>query len=345
MFMLAGLLGIMAAGTAALMTFDFDGGGDEAGETSSEQNETAEIDTGEEGDLLDRVDIDSDPAPALSREDDPEYGDALAGDQIIAGGDPDEAITGGDGDDQINGYEGDDSLSGAAGDDHLYGGEGDDTLAGGTGDDLLHGGSGTDDLAGGDGADTLFGHSGDDTLAGGDGDDSLIGGFGADLLEGGAGDDALHGREGDDTLIGGEGADVLFGGGGNDLVIGADDDGAMDFLNGGEGDDTIHAGAGDYADGGEGMDSFLLSQWAEGSPEATIMDFNSAEDSLVLLYEDSGGLDPQVEIRTEEETPDTGAVYVNGVKVATVHGGGDLAPTDITLLPQGSPGAAEFLRL
>lgn len=336
MFMLAGLIGIMAAGTAAIMTFDFDDGGDEADEAALPEEDTAEVDPGDETSLLDSV---SEPIEKDLPEEDP-----LAEDQIIAGEEGDEEITGGDGDDQINGDKGDDTLAGMLGEDHLYGDEGDDSLMGGAGDDLLHGEAGTDHLEGEDGADTLFGHSGDDLLDGGAGEDSLIGGFGHDALDGGAGDDVLHGREEDDTLIGGAGADVLFGGDGNDLVDGTGDEGAVDFLNGGDGDDVILAGAGDYADGGNGMDSFLLSQWEEGSSETTIMDYNHAEDSLVLLYEDNGGTDPEVEIRTGTDTPGTGAVYVNGALVATVHGGGDLVPADITLLPQGSPGAAEFLR-
>ena len=128
------------------------------------------------------------------------------------------------------------------------------------------------------------------------------------------------------------------------MIDGAEETAEMDFLNGGAGDDVIHAGAGDCASGGDGMDSFLLSQWQENTPETTIMDFNHGEDGLVLLYEDSGNAAPDVEIRTDTETPDTGAIYVNGVHIATVHGGGDLVPADITLLPQGSPGAAELLR-
>ena len=218
-------------------------------------------------------------------------------------------------------------------------------MAGGSDADLLHGEAGTDSMSGDGGDDTLFGHSGDDILDGGAGADSLIGGFGADSLDGGEGSDALHGREGDDILRGGDGEDVLFGGDGADLIDGSDDAGEMDFLNGGNGDDVILVGAGDIATGGDGMDSFLLSQWQEDNGESTIMDFDRDEDNLVLLYEDTGGTDPEVEVRTDTADPDTGTIYVNGFQVATVHGGGDLSAAEITLLPQGSAGAAELVRV
>lgn len=343
MFFLAGLLGIMAAGTAAIMTFDF---GDNAEDSdAAEGNATSGVEgetPTDEGDmaLFDDLLADDSGDPEAAPED-----EENAEDQIITGSETDEAISGGTGDDQINGYDGDDTLAGGTGADHLYGDDGDDSLAGEAGDDLLHGETGTDSMTGGSGDDTLFGHSGDDLLEGGDGADSLIGGFGADLLDGGDGDDSLLGREGDDTLNGGAGQDVLFGGDGNDLVDGTGDEGAADFLNGGDGDDMIRIGAGDIATGGDGMDSFFLAQWQDAEAEATIMDFDREEDSLILLYEDMGGADPEVEVRTDAETPGTGAIYVNGFHVATVQGGGDLSPAEITLLPQGSPGAAELVRL
>ena len=339
MFMLAGLLGLMAAGTAAVMTFDF-----------NEPEEELDEDIGAGSDGIDAGGPDNLLEDLIPEEEAPSAADTAGEEdasQIIAGDESDEAIEGGTGNDQINGYEGDDTLDGAEGEDHLYGDDGDDLMAGGGDDDLLHGEAGTDNMSGDSGDDTLFGHSGDDVLDGGDGADSLIGGFGADSLDGGEGSDALHGREGDDILRGGEGEDILFGGDGADLLDGRDDAGDMDFLNGGDGDgdDVILVGAGDIATGGDGMDSFLLSQWHEVSGETTIMDFDRDEDSLVLLYEDTGGSDPEVEVRADVANPDTGAIYVNGFQVATVHGGGDLSPAEITLLPQGSAGAAELVRV
>ena len=68
-------------------------------------------------------------------------------------------------------------------------------------DDVVHGALLNDRIRGGGGNDALAGMRGDDTLSGDDGDDLLMGGFGEDVLYGGAGNDLLYGSAvGDMTM-------------------------------------------------------------------------------------------------------------------------------------------------
>jgi hypothetical protein len=99
------------------------------------------------------------------------------------------------------------------------------------------------------------------------------------------------------------------------------------------------------AHGGDGLDTFLLSEWDQVGGPVTIVDFNVSEDSLVLMYEDSGNGDPEVDIRQDTNVPNRTEVLVDGIPVAIVMGGGGLSAADITLLPQGGPGATELLRV
>jgi Ca2+-binding RTX toxin-like protein len=174
------------------------------------------------------------------------------------------------GNDIIAGIGGDDILDGGAGNDLIVGGAGDDLLIGGIGFDQLQGGSGNDNLQGGDGNDQLFGDA-DDATEATSGDDVLDGGTGDDFLFGNAGNDTLYGGEGADNLQGQAGSDVLEGDAGNDFLYGDGiyefqgeffvnlfDDGALDILRGGDGDDQLDAGAGDdVLDGGAGVDTLF----------------------------------------------------------------------------------------
>jgi Ca2+-binding RTX toxin-like protein len=179
---------------------------------------------------------------------------------------------------------GNDTLSGGGGEDLIGGAGGDDQLSGGAGSDILRAdriagaaeatctetpGSppGTNALEGGPGADLLVGDDGRDILTGNAGDDYAFGRPGDDQIDGGDGNDALVGLDGTDTLNGGAGFDVLSGGLGPDHEVGADDsdhlglpvlltvdkggpveaslDLGADRMQGGAGDDTLFAGAGD----------------------------------------------------------------------------------------------------
>ncbi len=74
--------------------------------------------------------------------------------------------------------------------------------------------------------------------------DFVWGGDGEDILEGGNGASFLIGGEDDDYLIGHGGPDMLSGNGGVDFLLGGSysdspHDGAVDSMNGGEGDDVV----------------------------------------------------------------------------------------------------------
>lgn len=359
MFFLAGLFGFLAAGAAAMVSFDFGGSTEDAADMADPAAQDMAPQDGDQGpmDFLDGTGPEGEGSGAgLGAGLSEGLSAATTGpdaqgepDRIIVGSDLAEALTGGDGDDQINGYEDHDTIHGGAGDDHLYGASGDDLLFGESGNDLLHGEDGRDRLIGDGGEDSLFGHMQDDTLEGGDGNDSLTGGAGDDRLFGGTGDDALHGNDGDDLLEGGAGGDTLFGGNGRDLILGAADGAgsAPDFLNGGDGDDIIHAGPGDWVSGGDGHDLMVLDHHASGGDSVTITDFDLGEDSLVLLYDATGSPDPEVEVALRPGpggAPNTD-VFLDGQLIVTLQGAAGLTSTDIALVAQDSAEAQALLRM
>lgn len=238
-------------------------------------------------------------------------------DQLTSGSGQDH-LTAGAGNDHLDGHAGDDSLDGGAGKDVLHGGAGGDGLAGGDGDDSLWGDDGDDNLTGGTGHDVLAGCEGDDTAQGGDGNDRLIGGTGQDQLAGGAGDDTVLGGEGNDLVSGSTGADEVDGGAGHDTLWGAAPGGAdtdVDILNGGDGDDTLHLGAGDYGHGGAGADSFTLQDFGPGAPLMQITDFDPAEDELVVLYDSTLHPEPALTLQTG---PSATLLLLDGVPLASL---------------------------
>ncbi|HYC96394.1 MAG TPA: hypothetical protein VEB62_00415, partial [Brevundimonas sp.] len=108
-----------------------------------------------------------------------------------------------------------------------------------------------------------------DTITAGDGSDVFLGRAGDDVLTGGAGMNSLFGGLGADNISGGDNVDFLYGGdyGVSSLVLGAGgryvggytfNDGAVDVLNGGDGDDYVHVSYGDQANGGLGTDTLYL---------------------------------------------------------------------------------------
>ncbi|MGB3211769.1 MAG: calcium-binding protein [Desulforhopalus sp.] len=192
-------------------------------------------------------------------------------------GDPD--IAGGSKEDHLYGMDGDDSLSGAGGDDYIEGGTGQDTMNGDSGNDtfFIQGDDAAYDVFnGGDDTDTILGGAEDDTIRvnnlnssnsieiiDGGGGVNVIAGTGSadvidltgitvtniDRIEGGWGDDTIIGTADDDHIYGGENSDTLKGMADNDTLYGTKDDGSDDHmsdrLEGGEGSDTYHVGAGD----------------------------------------------------------------------------------------------------
>jgi Ca2+-binding RTX toxin-like protein len=211
-----------------------------------------------------------------------------AGNDYIAGGNPDNRFFGNGGDDTLSGGGGDDTLFGENGNDYLNGGSGDDSLSGGEGDDTLvpggpddhdtmAGGSGFDiadfsgygstrnfsvtlngntnasvDVNGSDNNDTVNGVEG---IIGSQGADTIAGDSLGNYLSGQGGDDQLSGNGGADTLLGDAGNDTLSGGSGNDWLAGGS---GTDSLDGGSGDDTLVADdTGDIYAGGSGIDVLL----------------------------------------------------------------------------------------
>lgn len=214
---------------------------------------------------------------------------ALAGNDILRLGDPDNRAFGGAGQDTLYAGRGHDTLYGDGGHDRIesffgndliFGGNGDDTIRasadndtvfGGAGNDVigatsganrLSGGDGDDAVTGGSGTDTLRGDAGSDTLQGGGGNDRVFVGDAGDLAWGGDGADRLFGEDGDDTLSGDNDNDWLFGGAGDDQVSGGRHDDRLDggigrdTLDGGDGDDRLVGGAeADVLVGGNGTDT------------------------------------------------------------------------------------------
>ena len=327
MFWLAGLLGLMAVGSAVFFDDDTDVAADEDGLDDGADPAT-ETPDGEGGPGL--LDIPSPQAgmpPGPVAEPDPA---APGSDLILSGTEQAETLTGGGGDDQINGYDGDDLVFGRGGDDDLHGSDGNDTLAGGGGNDTIHGEDGDDVLHGGSDDDQLFGHLGDDRLDGGSGHDTIHGGQGDYDLAGGKGDDALHGNAGDDRLTGGDGADTLFGGDGNDTLSGLDDE--ADYLNGGAGDDWLVAGGGDIVTGGDGADTVVLGDWLADAGAVELIDYDPADDQLVVLWDQAGAPDPQIEIRTDADNPTLSHILLDGVEIAAVDCDAALTVADILLV-------------
>jgi Ca2+-binding RTX toxin-like protein len=306
---LLGILGALLAGLTLDSGTDAPSAGREAEDNPADDEEAWGVSTafmlGEDPAGGDHGGTEPDGQPIsndLPDEPDPDL--ALHGDEwddTLEGGSGKDQIAGGAGDDYLSGHDGDDSLWGDAGNDHALGGAGADVLDGGDGNDMLWGDAGNDALIGGAGDDLLAGCEGDDHIIAGSGDDTVMGGGGDDDVSGGAGADVLGGGEGNDLVRGGLGADEVDGGAGDDTLWGgseASDDEDVDFLNGGAGDDVLHLGAGDYGNGGAGADSFVLQDFAAGSPVAQITDFNPDEDGLVIYYDQAMHPDPQLSLQT-----------------------------------------------
>ena len=137
-----------------------------------------------------------------------------------------------------------------------------------------------------------------------------------------------------------------MGGDGNDLLDGrapeggAPDTDGRDFLNGGKGDDTIIAGHDDWAEGGDGADTFQLSDWlGEDDGPAVIADYNPEEDRLVMLYDPVAHPDPMVTVEPDPALADAMHILIDGAVVAHVLGAAGLTAADVELMAE-TAGAA-----
>ena len=236
-------------------------------------------------------------------------------------------------DQQINNLadllEDEDVQFGDEGEDIIWGNDADETIIGYESSDTIDGGAGNDFLSGNQGNDTLSGNDGDDRLYGGEDDDTLIGGDGDDLLNGQTGNDTLHGGNDNDSLNGEDGQDYLFGGNGSDT------------LDGGADNDTLLLQSGDIATGGAGDDTFILGDEGSEDGVAEITDFNSEEDSLVLVYDDASGDAPEMNLVKDSETG-ASTLFANGTAISVIQSDDDFDLSDIVLMPE-SMASAEML--
>ena len=180
----------------------------------------------------------------------------------------------------IIGTSGANALSGNVGFDLLYGMAGNDTLTGGADGDWLNGGTGADFMDGGKGQDSYIVDNIGDVAA--ESDNSSIGDVvtsyvtytlhstierlfligGARNGTGNENDNIIEGTNGANKLTGLGGADWLSGTGGNDTLDGGIDDGSVDSLYGGAGNDLYFVGAFDVVDeiANEGTDTVVTNQ-------------------------------------------------------------------------------------
>lgn len=97
----------------------------------------------------------------------------------------------------------------------------------------------------------------------------------ADSIDGLGGHDRIFGLGGDDVLLGGAGVDDLYGGDGNDELhsgqgLPGENDGGE--LNGGSGDDTLHAQSATVLRGGAGNDTYVIDHLGTGGGWVAIDD-------------------------------------------------------------------------
>ena len=154
---------------------------------------------------------------------------------------------------------------------------------------IIAGTNGDDVITGTEGDDRIFAAGGNDQVFALGGNDEVHGGAGDDLLDGGPGGfDDLQGEEGNDTLtlatsdIGGN----AFGGEGDDTLFGSDASFSNfdNFLQGGVGNDDLHAGAvGSSMNGDQGSDR-LFSGAADDQMEAGRDEFGFDLDNAQDLF-------------------------------------------------------------
>lgn len=136
----------------------------------------------------------------------------------------------------------------------------------------------------------VSGTSGDDVI-----DASYAGDPENDFVDGADGtgpnrnEDVISAGAGNDTISAGDGDDSVFGGTGDDIIDGGT---GADTLRGEAGDDTITVAQGDTATGGDGDDTFLVTDLGEpGIPTITITGGEGDEtDGDTLNFQDLVGI-------------------------------------------------------
>jgi Ca2+-binding RTX toxin-like protein len=249
---------------------------------------------------------------------------------------------------EVNGTVGSDTYTGGTNTTAWFSGAGEDHITGSTGSDYADLGAGNDHAQMGDGNDSVLGHDGNDDIHGDAGNDTLRGGFGTDTIHGDAGNDRMAGDEGNDVMEGGTGADSLLGGAGDDTLSGFTSgqsaesgsttvDGS-DTLLAGDGNDLLHMGHADVAQGGAGNDSFDLDlRWNDGTTAARITDYTVGEDHLQIHYTPQYSTDGSTLVApTMTVTHNAGGsteIRMNDTVVAILDGNVNIALSDIVLVP------------
>jgi hypothetical protein len=176
-------------------------------------------------------------------------------------GERDGIVWGTEDDDVIDlGYTGDNDGDMVDAEDNIFpeNEDNDDVIRALDGDDMVIAGEGDDDIEGGDGSDTIFGEDGSDLIVSGPGaTDGALPDLGYPGIYPSDEDpendrDFVDGGDGADTIMTGDDADTIYGGAGSDLIDGGID---ADEIYGNSGSDTIIGGEGsDTINSGSGND-------------------------------------------------------------------------------------------
>ena len=171
--------------------------------------------------------------------------------------------------------------------------------------------------------------------------------MGHELLDGGEGADRLSGGIGDDTLIGGQGEDALFGDLGNDRIDGTEhhvtdtEDSQdtvnrvhdeRDYLNGGDGDDTLIAGASDVVTPGIGQDTIILDAANASKIPTSIIAFDSQHDSIIIAYGEAAQTPHEVHLQRHHTDPAQTQIVLDGAVIATMNTLTSFKASDIALV-------------
>ena len=123
----------------------------------------------------------------------------------------------------------------------------------------------------------------------------------------------------------------------------ADEGVAEQHIDGGAGDDTLMAGAGAGLTGGTGEDQFMAGNWTGTEQTVQLMDFDTDEDKLVLVWDFEDGEEPSVELQQNPEAEDEQVILVDGEPALRVTGAGWLTAADLVLIDPVSAAATGLL--
>lgn len=115
------------------------------------------------------------------------------------------------------------------------------------------------------------------------------------------------------------------------ILSGSDGD---DILAGTALDDILTGGDGDVVSLGDGSDSVLIGDWIVDPVELT--DFDVNEDTLLLIYDDTTGDEPVLDLVPSPTQPGSMVLTMNGDAVATLNHIDETSTNSIVLLPQSS---------